>query len=329
MPYRLLAVVGIGLLLVCGIAQAVSLSDFGSFSSTSYTFNKDASVTWYTDWAATNNHHNGPLANDYNSGGEWFDIEGLYLKVVQPDLSHTILEWAVITSDPGLCPDNGTGGEWTGNFADAPTPGVGAFARQRDGINATGNIYHRNPVIGLDWDANGSLEYGLVLDDVGLNSAANMANQKVGTGALGGMTAGLYSVNDMSAWQGSWAQGIDFGNNVDLLTDPGKTTLVKSSVDSQRIVGIDESSAVGYQPMGGLFQQDHNYIWLGSMDITALGDIKVGALATYGMWCGNDWVGANNTEHFDNTPELGTWALLASTSLMGLFGIGWRRRRSA
>jgi len=349
MMYRLVAVVGLGLLLVGGVAHALppaQLSDFGAFDGSSYTFIPNG-VTWGTNWSDTNNKHSMPPGL-FSGGGEWFDIEGLYLKVLQPDASHTTLEWCVITSDPGLNPGMGpgySGGEWNGDLGTAPTPGVGGYAPQRDGYNASSFVYHRNPVIGLDLNGNGSLEYGLVLDDVGSQAGTTLATgngnvnaQATGIGALNGFSAGLYAVNNPLAWTDSWVGGADYPNFVDLVTDSAVvvnghnnlTSLVKTSTDTQRIVSpVNESATPGYQPMAGDYQQNRDYIWLGSMDITALGDIKVGAQATYGMWCGNDWVVADSTEHFDNTPELSTWALLSCTSLLGLFGLGWRRRRSA
>jgi len=338
MPYRLLAVVGIGLLLVCGIAQAVSLSDFGTWDTAtpSYTFNSTA--RWGTNWIDENNHHAGP-ATDLNSGGEWYDIEGLYLKVDQTTVpNHTILSWALITSHPGLEP-----GEWDGNLGHTPTPDNGTgFADQRNGANANGFYYHRNPVIGLDFDGNGTLEYGLVLDD---HTTADMSNQKTGLDGLSGMTAAIYYVNDQSAWEDPWMEGVDFGHNVDIVTDPNRkvngkdhlTTQLRTSTDTRREVGPYNElawddpgySASNYKAMQGSYKQDRNYVWLGSMDVTLLGDIEVGATATSGMWCGNDWLSGKNLDHFDNSPELSTWALLGCTSLVGLFVMGWRRRRSA
>jgi len=184
-------------------------------------------------------------------------------------------------------------------------------------------------VIGLDLDGNGTNEHALVLD----NNVPNQWGEHTGTGALTtGMASGLYSVN-AGAWRSAgdaWQTGYDFVQDVDFAASGA--TFVRAGT-SRRDMGPSEVASNGtpasWRGMSGWAPLNSNYVWTGSMDLGNM-TVAAGANATYGMFCGNDWVFASNPETVapPGTPELGTWVLLACTGLLGLFSLG-RRRRAA
>jgi len=362
MLYRLLAVVGIGLLLVGGTAQAFTsggvangdLSTWGTWNGyAGGGFSASSTVDFATTWSSPNgnNSHNpqsyvpsGTPRTDANSGGEWFDIEGLYVDVTQKNGS-TYLNWAVITSDAGLTPDNpcpsysGTqwgAGEWNGELNDVVSVGTGTIAQHRDGA-VNGHTYSRNPVIGLNLDGDTDRELALVLDNS--NSALLNGSGQVAT-AWTGTTASLYKVNSEAAWLTSWYDGTDFKYQTKVDIDKSQATILKSTTNNGRKQFYDEPAAGATGGMmAGWMPQKYNFVWEGSMDITSLlgtGVVLASATSTktvtYGLFCGNDFVTADCSKEFFTdppTPELSTWALLGCTGLMGLFGVGRRRRRSA
>jgi len=362
MGYRLLAVVGIGLLLVGGVAHAISvdgnITDWGTWSGyAGGGFTASSTVDFATTWGSAegNNSHNpqssvpagyGTPRTNANSGGEWFDIEGLYVDITQKDGS-TYLNWAVITSDAGLTPDNpcpsysGTqwgAGEWNGELNDVVSVGTGTIAQHRDGA-VNGHAYSRNPVIGLNLDGDADRELALVLDDG--NTALLNGSGQVATGFTG-RTAALYKVKNQEAWTNSWYDGTDFKyqTKVDINKSATMVDRLAQTTNNGRVL-FDTEPAAGAAGgmMSGWMPQRYNFVWEGSMDITSLLGTGVVLDATanskqvsYGLFCGNDFVTAERSGEFFTdppTPELSTWALLGCTGLMGLFGVGRRRRRSA
>lgn len=339
MLYRTLAVVGLGLLLVGGVAHAAlfsadgNLSDWGTWNTygSGTGFVANTTVDFSTDWASTNNHQ--PQGN---SGNEWYDIEGLYVDVSYEG-DQTYLNWAIITSDSGLTPDTASNvgwgdGEWSGNLSDAVDGiGTGHIAQVRDNTISGGNanhfVYHRNPVIGLDLDGVAGRELGLVLDPT---NTALLDGGKVATGWTT-TTAALYRITDQANWKNPYVEGTDYTNwFVDL--DTNGLSTVATTTENGRILWDAETTG---QQMNypALWPQANNFVWEGRMNITGLVTLAAPTATTnvsYGLFCGNDYAFDSHTGEFFGppTPELSTWALLAC-SLLGVFSMGLRRRRSA
>ena len=362
MLYRLLAVVGIGLLLVGGVAHAIVVdgnintggtnTEWGTWNGyTGGGFTAKAGVDFSTAWTsapsppswaagATNN-----VQPQGNSGNEWFDIEGLYVDISREG-TQTYLNWAIITSDAGLTPYGGgyNGGEWDGNLGSAAKrldTTANSIAAKREGANKAAFAYHRNPVISLDLDGLQGRELGLVLD-VG-NQALLDGSGATGTVEQDWVTtkASLFRLSDEANWKtnDTFQPGTDYPTwYVDLDTkgtsstnhsNGGVTWLGDTVENGRKFFGAETNGMVG------TWTQANNFFWEGRMNITdmgvQLGGVGTAKLVSYGLFCGNDYTSASQTGeliHFD-TPELSTWALLGCTGLMGLVGVGRRRRRSA
>jgi len=326
--YRFLAVVGIGFVVFGGVAQAITVDgnigngEWGSWGTSTdpnaYVFNANPGVDFQSVWDQQNNHHapairrgggpwDGPTM-DAGSGGEWFDIEGLYLNFATAG-TQTTLSWAIVTSDPGLAPD-----EWNTNLdPNDVVNGRGTYAGVRNA-----NSLHRNPVIGLNLDGVGASEYALVLDDMG----TNVLGQHWGTGSLGSQSAPLAATLYCDLTSGDWLQGTDFLHSVDIrmTADLVANHVAGTGSTVRGMAPNNETTQMG----AGYWHMPYNYVWEGSMVVSDLIGVAPNATASYGMYCGNDYV----VDHPTPTPELSTWALLGC-SLLGLFGTGWRRRRAA
>jgi len=363
--HRVLAVLSVLMLLSLGVAHAAitvngDLSDWGTWGTStdgSASFAANSNVQFKSIWDQTDNH-----ITASNSGAEWFDIEGLYVRFTQPDTSHTYLNWAIVTSHPGLEPyyynsslDSPSGdAEWRPTFGtdrNATNDGVdggtgnngylingnGPIASERNGGNNLNRnpshfVFHRNPVIGLNLDNVDGYEYGLVL-----------ANNSVwGTGDFSNTAPILYSIANPGT---TWVAGTDFPtqqNAVDFNVNATGVTSVATNGSCVRKVGYSEDAAD--QTVAAGWRMDYNWYWEGSLDVSSLitttredGKIDLGGqydrYAHYALWCGNDGVADTLTEKFNgnlldppDTPELSTWVLLSCTGLFGLWGFGWRRR---
>lgn len=364
--HRRLVVLSILMLLPFGAAHAINvdgdLSDWGTWGTSSdgsASFGANSNVQFKSIWGDTDNR-----ITASNSGGEWFDIEGLYVRFSQPDTSHTYLNWAIVTSHPGLEPyyynsslDSPSGdAEWRPTFGsglNATNDGVdggtggngyllngnGPIASERNGSNALGRNpsgfqFHRNPVIGLDLDSVAGYEYGLVL-----------ANDSVwGTGAFSNTSPILYSIGSPST---AWVAGTDFPSQqsmVDFDVNGAGVTQAATNGTCVRVVGYSEE--VADQTVASGWRMDYNWYWEGSLDVSNLvtstrEDGKIDLKSTYtkyahyALWCGNDGVADSLTGEFNGslyeppgTPELSTWMLLGCTGLFGMWGFGWRRRKT-
>lgn len=338
---RLLAV-GIGLLLLGGMAHAITvdgdLSDWGNwgawnsdhsvFDSTAYAFTANSDVQLQSTWSTENNHHTPATLissgvpwtqtqMDSSSGGEWYDIEGLYIDTTDNGDGTATLSWAIITSDPGMAPGE-AGGSTT-------------YSAERDSGG-----YHRLPVIGLslDGDVNNGYECALVLGD---SSPVVQSGSDPGFGDLGTMGATLYSGLSEANWttgSSDWVRGSDFLQPVDVryssLTADNVVASTGTTLRNEMSGEHPENNRMIYGQSAAYWDLAYNYVWEGSITFNASAITWGSAVsAGYGMYCGNDYVTVSSQEGIlIKTPELGTWALL-SCSLVGLFGMGWRRRRTA
>jgi len=359
--YRYMGVLAVVLVLsLAGAAHAITvdgdLSDWGAWTGPSFSaydlyhpavgsftgYNVGDSLVRST-WANENN-----VLTTYFAGGEWYDIEGLYVSVTHDvigGVTHSYLNWAIITSYAGM-----EYGEWYPNNWAAADPksngtythGSGPLAGQRDG-GANGHDYHENPVIGLsfDGDSSASYEWGIVLGET-TNPTLHQRDASLST------TPTLYKINDAGVWQ-YWVDSVDFpvqekavdfdeatgGGKVDAKVTGGVGSSVRvwDSAHSESINPLDPNYMTDYPAQPGhpdAFRMDYTWIWEGSMDVTGSGLSVAGLpVAHYSMWCGNDGILTQGDNYNGPTPELSTWALLGCTGLLGLCSVGWRRRRLA
>ena len=294
-----------------------------------------------------------------NSGGEWYDIEALYLRLDKVDASTQYLSWALVTS-------------YAGNEAHSP------YNATRDtpytGANGTTYPYRRNPVLALDfntpdpevptwdwglimasnydwtWDGSGDLasdfsfanSYGLTdTDEGGWDHWPSFGQTKSSFGTGGNLAAApeLWSVRS-DGWR-SGRPGVGFPEDparlrpVDFDTrDTGNSQ--KSTTGSAVAVGsYTEGTSYSTIPtsMGGQvpgqssWLQRSNWVWEGyiefpvsEFDFDNINTVEV----AYGMWCANNHTAGDHVYGANPpTPELSTWALLLATGALG----GWVRRR--
>jgi len=316
-------------------------------------------VEWQTNWATTNNHSTA----DYNSGGEWYDIEGLYLDMYQ-ESGQTYLSWLLVTGYSGLEVN-----EWT-DFANWDLQKGAAqsvnhsttYANIRDHAdpypqgggtptnpNPTQWAYRSNPVISMD--LGGTNQWALILDT---SENVNDPNQWGGRPDDFTTTAGLYDVTDTTKWVGWIAPPYnEYGatvpaSDIDIKTNgTGAATAAATTTTSQKSLATDRSGLTDVQwgsdqafdtakILDGWPNPDmyYNWYWSGTMNVTGVSGFVPGGPGTavhYALWCGNDAVNATWTpgldeEHsLETTPELSSSALLLFGALP--IGLGWWRRR--
>jgi len=310
-----------------------------SFDITDTTERLASDVEFATTWDLTDGVITDMLPSPY-SGGEWFDIEGLYMDISAAD-SKLYLNWALITSYAGLEPycRYYTNSEWTPRFdgvtggepdpsADTGyyNPGHGTYAAERDGDNDLGWSYRKNPVIGISLDNDTDYEWGLILDPAD-------------TQTRGDITSGaqLYSISNPAAWQ-QWYAGAEYPlqeSSVDFDTsaDGVMQRVTGAAGTSVRRFGYFEPKATQLYP-DHIWHQAYNWVWEGALDITALSSfIPLGdqQFVHYSMWCGNDGALAVHEGAFKEppspTPELPSGALLL-LGAMPLAWSWWRKSRS-
>lgn len=329
------------------------------------------------------------------SGGEWYDIEALYVKLENWDTDHQYLSWALVTSYSGVeAWDYNYNGGWANNAV-----------ASRNGLNADLDVpYRRHPVLALEFDSTADgvdptlpWQYGLIMapghdwtrdgdgnivwdtsqgladpsgaypyiggsgdsvhHDFGHGSGTNgyrtydaggadpqgIAGTVADTVASFTDTPALYNV-PFDEWRNPHPSEFpEAGLPVDF--DPGNAANL--GVDGAVIAGLAdgndgrmtyvETDALqgngnpGPGQLGSPWWQKQNYVWEGWIEFPQAVDFEVYDIMnfSYREWCGNDEGGDEITygglPPTENSPELGTWALLACTSVLG--GL-FRRRRS-
>jgi len=324
------------------------------------------------------------------SGGEWYDIEALYMHFQDIDDDTQYMSWAIVTSYGGV-------EAWDYNYysgEDAKPDSNNPVSLRNDDYDPQSKVaypYRRHPVISLAF--NGQFwPYGLILapsydvqwdgtnsnwdftNSVGLDDpngpypqgASAESNHDFGygsgedednyrtydaDGALDSFsdTAELWSV-DKPSWRdahpsefgtgGSYynptAYPVDFDvsdttNNSVLAT--GETFVGRADGASGRMDYEEDEQDEWTTQLGSPWWQADNYIWEGwvsfpKSEIDFTQDWESVSIH-YSQWCGNDdGTGDAITyggvpPYWDNSPELGTWALLLCTGALG----GWIRRR--
>lgn len=289
-------------------------------------------VEWNTGWGPDD------IATSDSSGGEWYDIEGLYMDVVTIS-DKTYLNWAIVTSYSGLeygewMPSS----SWDGGESGAGTVDFqsGSGAEARDGINPVGWDYRSSPVIGISTDGDdtgfpASWEWALVLD----NPIDGSNAEQVPTPYSMDTIPALYRVTE-GEWV-DWKPGTIFpvlGGGVDVDVTGLNASVRGQLGDSARRYAYKEISNDHQVPQSD-WRQQYNWVWEGMLDITSIWD-QPGGLNINGMsyihyatWCGNDHVEPDsNGYNLTTTPELSSGALL----LLGMVPVSlgwWRRRKTA
>ena len=337
----------------------------GSGASTDFNLTRTG-VEWQAGWKANDNK----TTAGATSGGSWYDIEALYLDIVDintPTLgTRRYLQWLLVNSYAGV-----EYLEWTQQpgyngttHNQSFSAGTGAYAQIRDGLWSSYYpydgprpwAYRSNPVIGIDLNADKSLEYALVLDD---SEACNNKTQWGGTPYDITTYAALYSVpatnwvtppeaeyggppeNILAADVDTRGYGAP-GSGASVIRERGTDTNIAAGLgtagnSSTKQLATDIADAAF---PGWCGDMPNNWYWSGSMDITGVAAfdsyrIEPGANIHYSLWCGNDSVDQvrgngpdlNPPTRADTTPELSSGALL----LVGMLpvGLGWLRRRKA
>lgn len=347
-----------GVLLMLGIVSIANasftadgrLEDWGTWSngSTDLQFGAGAGVEFATTWSLTDNiitegepsygSYFGP--NKYPgvySGGEKFDIEGLYVDLVTDSNSGllTDIRWAMVTSYKGL----------------------GA-----DYYNKPPSDFRFSPVLALDLNGDSLYEWGLVLDagdgwtgsaytTTGYNAAYNRYSVssidttaqlwQIAAPALG--DAWRPAASEFGFGQKYYVAGTDpvmFTTNQE---DKAKLVLTGDAGESvrRRAQWFNGTSYVNYteswygtNPMIHVdpWEEDENWIWEGTLNVSGIGALSIPAGATasvhYTMYCGNDWVTAqwtNKSNEITTLPEPSMGVLL----LLAMLPVGavWRRRK--
>lgn len=360
----------LGVLMVLGTMtcahayNSLDVSSWGSWDPTpgAYQFNLTRpNVQWASSWAGENNLNTYSKPNfwpgaanpyyhgTYHSGGEWYDVEGLYMDVAKRG-SSTYLEWLMVSSYTGLEPGEWTpSSNWNGSAGNAGTisSGSGYYANMRNGNNSLPWVFRSNPVIAIDLnDAQGSsYNYGLVLDT---SEQCNVPNQTAGTPYDITTSAGLYHVPSAADWIYPDPGDFPLDGPSDLNTTALGAPLVTSGV------GLPNTSGNGFsvkrfvdqvqEPNGwtdpvdlAYWPQAYNWYWEGAINITGTSFLSqlqssTASSAHYTMWCANDYVNLSDPGQYQmtdltgsTTPELSSGVLLIVGGLLVL-GLGLRRK---
>jgi hypothetical protein len=347
---RLRPFTAIALLLLFGLVSAATasyttdgrLEDWGTWNNgaSGLEFAAASGVEFATTWSLTDNiitegetgyGYFGPdnYKNVY-SGGEKFDVEGLYLDLVtDTDGFLTHINWAMVTS----------------------------FNELGDPDYAHPKGYRFSPVLSLDLNGDGMHEWGLVLDSgdgwtgsaydtTGYNAAySRYSSDNITT------TAELWRIQSEAAWV-PVAESFGLSGPFKAVdTDPVMFTTVDDSLAKLVLTGdaassvrrrtqwYDGSGYVDYTEYHGgsdpnqmislPWYESNNWTWEGSLNVTGLPGLVIPEKTTisihYTMYCGNDWVTPTweTKGNIVTEPEPALSALL----LLAILPVGAARRR--
>ena len=306
-----------------------------------------------------------PEITDYKYGGEWFDIEALYIDFheyqVGSDWYFTGLSWCLVTSwDAQNLPNTtnwwaATGAEWDSN-SNPPDkwglPNVGAWAN---------SAYRPQPVIAIEtgqgqdprtvagYERLAGWDYGLVLADdseVGTGSSS-YAGLEANSG--GGFTPTLYATeNDL--WRGGDCdlgageipafRPVDFDiANADEVSGAsyassfgkafGLSPDVVDPSEADKVYEEDASNRVlGWPEADYGKNPKYNWVWEGEVTFATAAPLdEENTIVHYALYCAND-VG-DRVDNFGSTgrvPEPASMGLLA-LACVGIGGTLKRRRK--
>lgn len=280
--------------LISGMAQASPISTWGKWDGTNNA-NNFTLTRANVEWKASENNTTTAQAG---SGGEWFDIEHLFVDVVTKrdvitGFDETYLEWLLITSYPGVEPTwTNSDGEWIPNwnwdgvvdgagddYAGQLRPGNGRNAGLRDNRTPPGNstnwAYRQNPVLAFDlYDTDETstsgpiFDWALVLDS---SEAENQSGLWSGTPYDITTQAALYRVKNVANFV-EWVppeptqfpQAKISDLNSSNIADSDKWTMgtsIKRFAD-------ERTEAPDAQTYPNYWRMDFNWYWTGSMQLT-------------------------------------------------------------
>lgn len=317
-----------------------TLADWGTWSTSGNpTFTAYSDVAQMrSDWATEDDRSTSDKSNTlkYRSGGEWFDLEGLYIRLdLTEDLAELCgIEFALVTSFNGMDPEHSS--------------------RLLD----VGGNYHDSPVIAFDLNAELGYDYALMLD-------TNDSKQ----GCYGGessfsATPSFYAVND-NGWRNGAALPNGFGGNdwgasdwppqpnpVDFYTNCASAISTFDAVSYRHLTRYDDggeylengnqlADVSGENLDRSYWPQSRNWTWKGYVEFTEAIPFSCSTETDDGWWnpsahismpCGNDWIDVDyhvlpptGSDTPSPTPEPSLGLLL----LMGMVPLGLvaRRRR--
>ncbi len=287
--------------------------------------------------------------NTYNCGGEWYDIEALYLSL-DTDGDTQYLSWALVTSYAGAEPPE----------SQAAGDPIG-YRNNTYGTNV-GYPYRRHPVLalafngdpwshgiimapGYDWEWNTEetatdFTNSRALEDVKrASSDASWDEREDDRVPSIADTPQLWAVPETN-WRG--AHPLEFGNqwdkpiDFDVRSGSGNTDLsVTGDVYAGPLYLEDAGSAQNGQTY---WKQQDNWVWEGYVEFPKYDetsqpngvtfDAHTTVSFTYGVWCANNHTYGDSVSYGDpddDSPELATWMLLGCTA--GLGGLIRRRRK--
>ncbi|NPV45565.1 MAG: PEP-CTERM sorting domain-containing protein [Armatimonadetes bacterium] len=336
--YRLAAVLTVVVLLAVPLVAVAAPFNWGAYydSSTKQYKINPADPVYY----GVNDNNNLALPDGRTRsgwGGEWFDIEQLWFHL-ERDASNKVtrLDWLLVTSYAGFEPYEWHSIDWS--KTDPSSNGAinhdTSYAMERDNrstANSHNWAYRCNPVVALSFDGSSAYTWALVLDMGELaNGKTDWTNQSRGDIST---YAGLYKVNNPTAWQGAWINGeyrTDIPADLDTINDAAliKSGSAGSSTRSFAYLELDADQVYTNE----LWRQDYNWAWQGSIDLTGTNIAATGLGASVAPWCGNDQLKFNTPIDWETAPpvpEPSSVALVILALGAGLYGGGKRLRRKA
>lgn len=316
-----LVIVALSVSPVFAITVDGDLSDWGVTPPTDWTPNPGIGISYNTG---------NDVVNSSNSGGEWYDIEALYINL---NLTTNAIEWGMITSYRGAEPSSGA----------ALPPGASSVTDLRNGYVWDGSsgrwdrAWSMHPYLALSFnDDDGGTdvktetwEFGIVMapnregtiipdDATGFSGAAELWS----VGAWRGGHPNEFGPGDEPGYNPTWYGPVDF-DRADTTTN---TQLSTGSSWAVRSYGNEAKPGAGTT-----WWESRNWAWEGSIQMPTsvmTFDSSTSVEYTYAIWCANnhtqgDRIG-QGAPPADDSPEAATWALLLCTAAMGGFA---RRRR--
>lgn len=267
----------------------------------------------------------------YHSGGEWYDIEGLYIRFRGPDLSTiTGIDYAMLTSFRNTQPND------TNPFTRV-TP-VDSKDEYPDNYRM-----RYSPVIAFDLTDStypdggpppSPYDYALVLDSNSAHSSL-YANEDASFAAI----PQLYSaaspgwnqwVNAAPLESGGFGELYPIVNPADFITTAAPIASTGTGgrwrARTDATTYYDELNNTTWQQPDGSTRQNKNWVWEGSIDFASAPiTVGTGALGVhFTQQCGNDWITlSGNRDLITPEPSLGLLLMLGIIPL----GIGYKRRR--
>lgn len=282
--------------LLLGSIEASPIASWGKWTGNVFTLERPN-----VEWKASEDNTTTAGAG---SGGEWFDIEHLFVDVVTRD-NETFLEWLIITSYPGVEPWwPGDEGEWTPDWSwrgEDPTgtdptpagtlrPGYGRNAHERDYGQPAGGTpstwaYRQNPVLALDlYDTDETptsgpiYDWALVLDS---SERENVVSDWRGTPYDITTTPTLYRVHNAANFV-EWVPPDGSQFPVAKVSDLNSSNIGDGDKwthgTSEKRFADDHIEATDDQLPATYWRMDFNWYWTGSMQLTDNANLIAGGM---------------------------------------------------